>query len=142
MTSSEPPALTEPWEINYRLPTDTLPIHYDISLHPDFTTDRFSGVVYISITTTAPRNFLLVHTKFLNISSTHVYGNHVTSPGADISIGRAFEYAPNEFWVIQLNDQLPAGNYTIHLEFNGSLNRGDIVGFYRSTYKNDKGELR
>ena len=118
MTSTEPPALTEPWEINYRLPTDTLPIHSDISLHPDFTTDRFSGVVYISITTTAPRNFLLVHTKFLNISSTHVYGNHVTSPGADISIGRAFEYAPNEFWVIQLNDQLPAGNYTIHLEFN------------------------
>ena len=33
----------------------------------------------------------------------------------------AFEFAANEFWVVRLKEAVPAGNYTLHLEFNGSL---------------------
>ena len=50
----------------------------------------------------------------------------------------AFEYAPNEFWVVVPSILVPAGNYSLSMKFKGRLDRG-ILGFYRSTYVDDKG---
>ena len=33
----------------------------------------------------------------------------------------AFEYSPNEFWVVRLKDKVEPGNYTLNLDFKGSL---------------------
>ena len=38
-----------------------------------------------------------------------------------IDIAEAFEYAANEFWVVRLKEEVDAGNYTLTLNFNGSL---------------------
>ena len=134
-TTMEPTTTSqEPWEREYRLPVDTIPVNYDINLHPDFETGHYSGRVDIHLTTTAVRKFFLVHIKFLEITSTSVTVGH-DSNGEAVKLLDAFEYAPNEFWVVPLVDGTPAGNYTLSLVFTGSLTR-DIIGFYRSVYYN------
>ncbi len=44
-----------------------------------------------------------------------------------IDIAEAFEYAANEFWVVRLKDEVEAGNYTLTLDFNGSLVLNDRI---------------
>ena len=56
-----------------------------------------------------------------------------------IPLDSAFEYQENEFWVVTPSSPAPAGNYSLYLEFDGSLTIG-ITGFYKSVYKNSKGD--
>lgn len=128
------PELTEPWEINYRLPNDTIPLHYDIFLHPNLAEATFSGTVDIHINLTKSRTFLLVHTKFLEITSTKLRkGNQAT--GNEIDLSETFEYEPNEFWVVKLNSEIAPGLYILTAHFKGSLIK-DIVGFFKTDYTN------
>ena len=59
----------------------------------------------------------------------------------NIDILEAFEYKPNEFWVIKTRDLATPGKYEISMDFSGSLTWG-IVGFYYSQYINEAGETR
>lgn len=134
MARSTTPQLTQPWELNYRLPSDTLPLHYEIYLHPDLTSGTFTGNVAIHLNITQPRDFILIHIKYLTISSTSVHKG-IESNGEQISLGDIFEYAPNEFWVVKLRSGIQPGLYTVNMDFTGSLVK-DIVGFYKSNYYN------
>ncbi|XP_065573933.1 glutamyl aminopeptidase-like isoform X1 [Artemia franciscana] len=132
-------APTEPWEKEYRLPGDVIPIHYDVYLHPNLETDLFSGYVSIQLDVQSPRTYILIHTKLLEITETIVVSDDDSTYFPPIS--RAFEYTPNEFWVIEFSTEIPTGKYTVNLKFNGNLKNG-IVGLYKSEYTNDKGEKR
>ena len=135
---SEPeaePVLTEAWEKDVRLPSHLLPLHYDLYLHPDLVSGLFMGRVTISIEATSPTSYFLVHTKYLDISDTRL----LNEDGDEVSYMRAFEYGRNEFWVVQLEAEVVAGNYSLSMEFNGNLTRG-ITGFYKSVYTNRIGE--
>ena len=135
---SEPeaePVFIEPWEKDVRLPSHLLPLHYDLYLHPDLDTGLFMGRVAIAIEATSPTSYFLVHTKYLDISDTRL----ANEDGDEISYMRAFEYERNEFWVVQLEEEVAAGNYSLSMEFNGNLTKG-ITGFYKSVYTNKLGE--
>ena len=135
---SEPeaePVLTEAWEKDVRLPSHLLPLHYDLYLHPDLVSGLFMGRVTIAIEATSPTSYFLVHTKYLDISDTRL----LNEDGDEVSYMRAFEYGRNEFWVVQLEAEVVAGNYSLSMEFNGNLTRG-ITGFYKSVYTNRIGE--
>ena len=121
------------WEIEYRIPQCTQPLHYDVHLFPDLEKDTFGGKVAIDIEVTGePRDFLVVHTKFLEITKTTLID---TSSGDEINISEAFEYKPNEFWVVRTKANLtPQCTYTLFLEFNGKLVGNGILGFYKSVY--------
>lgn len=134
MAGSTTPQLTEPWELDYRLPNDTLPLHYEIYLHPDLVSGTFTGKVAIHLNVTKPRDFVLIHIKYLTISSTSVHKG-IEANGEQISLGETFEYVPNEFWVVKLRSAMQPGLYTINMDFTGSLTK-DIVGFYKSNYYN------
>ena len=104
------------WETEYRLPQSVQPDHYELYLHPNLDEDTFSGHVTISLTLTEPRHFLSTHVKFLNVTKSGL----VNSSNAEIPILDAFEYKPNEFWVVRPEiNVLPEGNYKLYLEFNG-----------------------
>ena len=130
--------LTEPWEKNFRIPEATLPIHYDLYLHPDLERGTFSGHVDTLIQISSRIDYLVTHTKYLDIFSTEVFN---TNGNKREIIKDAFEYEPNEFWVVKMKSHLRPGNYTLKLKFNGSLER-DIVGFYKSVYSTAAGKKR
>ena len=129
------PVYTEPWEKDVRLPSHLLPLHYDLYLHPDLATGLFMGRVTIAIEATSPTSYFLVHTKHLDISDTRLSN----TDGEAVSYMRAFEYPRNEFWVVELEEEVVAGNYSLSMEFNGNLTKG-ITGFYKSVYTNSRGE--
>lgn len=73
-TTTTPPDLVEnPW-LDPFLPRNTVPVHYALDMNPDFYHDgnTFSGQEDIRINITAPTRFLIVHIKFMNITSTSV----------------------------------------------------------------------
>ncbi|XP_037084026.1 glutamyl aminopeptidase-like [Pollicipes pollicipes] len=123
----------EPWERDYRIPSSTYALHYDLHLHPDMETGLFSGQVDILIRVTDERDFLVTHAKFLNITKTKL----TRGDGTEVTVKRAFEYEPNEFWVVQLEQSVVPANYTLELQFRGNLTRS-IVGMYRSVYTNEQ----
>ncbi|XP_063595793.1 glutamyl aminopeptidase-like [Penaeus indicus] len=129
-----------PWEDEFRLPNSTHPDHYDLYLHPDLDTKTFSGHVTIHVTTSETRDHFLVHTKWLNISQTKVVKVVEGETTEDVNIIEAFEYEPNEFWVIRTS-VVEAGSYQISMSFSGSLKTG-LVGFYYSDYTDEEGVQR
>lgn len=128
-------ASNKPWETDYRIPQDTQPLHYDLYLFPDLSLDTFEGHVSINIECRKPRDFFLVHVKYLNVTGTQVT---TVDDGTVVPLSEAFEYKDNEFWVVKLLDFVPKGNYTLKLAFEGRLDNG-ILGFYRSIYKDGQG---
>ena len=120
-----------PWAQDYRLPNDTIPLHYDVLLHPDIENQTFTGEVTIQIRVKTVRKFLVLNSKYLNIHDTKLLRANYTQ----VDIGEVFEYKPNEFWVVRTahGQDLEPGIYTLAMKFNGSLS-GKIVGFYRSVY--------
>lgn len=134
MESTTPAFEDGPWK-TLRLPDNVRPVHYDVTLYPDFYEERhiFYGNISIELNIVSETNIILIHALYLNISDTRL---KVTKTSRNIQIKRTFEYGPNEFWVVETMQPLSA-NSNVHLEmsFSGDLSRS-IVGFYKSKYFN------
>ena len=129
-------AISTNWETEYRLPECVQPQHYDLYLYPDLENDTFSGRVRITLEISGqPRDYINLHIKNLTVSKTKLFSenNH------EVKLSDAFEYAPNQFWVVQPETTLNQGIYQLHLEFNGRLDTG-ILGFYKSVYTDEQGQ--
>ena len=123
---------TEPWK-TLRLPSHIKPLHYDITLYPDFygSNGWFYGNETVELNITSHTRIILIHANFLNITRTSVqYGT-----GEAIKISRTFWYEKNQFWVIETDAEIEPAIVLLDLEFDGSLTRS-IVGFYKSSYIN------
>ncbi|CAL1528268.1 unnamed protein product [Lymnaea stagnalis] len=124
----------QPW-LSLRMSRDVLPVHYDITMFPDFygTAGQFYGNETVEVIVAHPtRHFLLhVHTLYMNVTRSQLVDN-VT--GEDIEISRTFYYLPNEFFVIESKTVVDRP-VKIKLQFEGSLTKA-IYGIYKSTYLN------
>ena len=123
-----------PWESNVRLPRSVVPIHYDLYLHPELETDMFSGKVSILMNSQEARDHFLVHVKYLDIQDAKMFQGRES-----VDLMEVIESEKNEFLVFRTPKEVPAGNYTLQIEFKGSLTRG-LVGFYKSLYTNANGK--
>ena len=72
-TTEEPPGEPGPWQDGF-LPEHTIPLHYNLSLFPDFYYDgnTYTGKVDIDILVTKATQYLILHYKMMNITSTSV----------------------------------------------------------------------
>ncbi|GFR93964.1 protease m1 zinc metalloprotease [Elysia marginata] len=127
----------KPW-LSLRMPRDVLPVHYDITMYPDFygSGTQFYGNETIELEVRKSTRFVLIHihSTYVNVTSTSLKD---TTTGADIPVARTFYYSPNEFWVIEADRELSSpGNVSLELGFQGTLD--GIVGIYKSTYTNTK----
>ena len=125
---------------NLRLPKYIVPIHYEITLYPDFYDDNgwFYGNETVEIDIQQTTNVVLIHANFLNITRTRL----TYSDGTNIELSRTFWYEENQFWVVETVEPVRVGTVYLDLEFDGSLTRA-IVGFYKSSYVNsDTGMTR
>lgn len=122
----------------YRLPNDTVPETYDITLttRVDNANFSFNGNVRIGILATEATQRITLHHRQLTIVNVQLY----TTANVELAVG-AFYYDPVlEFLEIPVaGSSLTAGTrYLLSIDYIGTL-REDNYGFYRSSYRNDNG---
>ena len=132
----------EPW-LDARLPRHVLPVHYDLTLFPDFykpaqADARFYGNVSILINITSkPTRHLLVHANKLAIRQTALRLLHrspETTQDEPLRVQRAFNFTRNQYWVVELDRDLePQSAVWLDMTFDGSM-IGRLSGLYRTSY--------
>lgn len=128
--------------INYRLPNDTKPIHYDISISTAIHTGdlNFDGTVVIEIVAVEATNLITLHimrNTVLNVKFWDVNERVILDTPTDFY----FE-VERDFLRIPLRENLVIGQrYFIEVIYKGIL-RNDDAGFYVSTYVGPLNEIR
>ncbi|KAG4077604.1 hypothetical protein HA402_003031 [Bradysia odoriphaga] len=127
---------SETTNINFRLPNNTVPEHYNISLRTwihegNFT---FTGILSVDVRPTEPTDFITIHQDGFVIGDIRL-----SSEDGLIPI-EPFEYNSTlDFLTIPTSVNLnPRQRYSLRIEYTGTL-RDDDLGFYRSSYVNDSG---
>ncbi|EDV21351.1 expressed hypothetical protein [Trichoplax adhaerens] len=123
-----------------RLPTDVVPDHYNLMLFPLVDGSTFTGKVSITINVTKATRHILVHIRDLAITDKSV--STIGGSPRKLSIVQSFFYKPNEFYVIEVGENLEAGKqYNVTYDFNGNFPKV-LFGLYKSTYKTPQGTTR
>lgn len=118
--------------LTFRLPDAVRPYAYNLFLNPNLETKTFSGNVKIDFNVTEQVPFVTLHSRYLNVTTNKLIKN-LENGAEGIPIKTSFEYEKYEYFIVQPESDLPAGSYTIDLDFTGNLD-GKIVGFYGSSY--------
>lgn len=124
-------------EIDGRLPKETIPSHYDITLTTDVHTGarRFSGFVRIFVDVAADIAFdtrvLTLHNRGLSFTATAPKVLDASS----INIFDSNTTATNDFLYLHVTRPLVANEkLTIEIDYTGNL-QTNMAGFYRSSYR-------
>lgn len=128
--------------ISYRLPNNTVPISYDITLTTDVHIGKpeFIGKVVIVVKALENTHEITMHHRQTLIESVKL-STATETPVEIIDVTFASK-DDTEFLVISSpTTQLDEGSeYIVEIIYNGLL-RDDNMGFYRSSYKNAEGKL-
>ncbi|XP_075149946.1 glutamyl aminopeptidase [Haematobia irritans] len=122
-------------EINYRLPGDVKPTYYDLYLHPDVSTGKFSGQEIITIRVLEETQQIILHSHKLKITSVYVASGSAKVDSYDFDVDR-------DFLVINMSEKLTTNaSFRLGIIFEGEMT-GKIVGLYSSSYTNPSGQKR
>lgn len=126
--------------IGYRLPNNTKPESYEITLvtNVDKNEFSFSGIVAIDLRVFEASSNITLHARQLNIQFVQLMTkNRTLVPLNPFSYDRT-----TEFLVIPTQTELQQDtNYILTIEYIGVL-RSDQHGFYKTSYVNSKGEIK
>ncbi|XP_073817391.1 aminopeptidase N-like [Musca autumnalis] len=138
----EPVSLATPREdLNYRLPNNTIPSHYDIVLttRVDEGIREFTGVVTIDLTVVEETNSIVLNARQLSFTTATIQNGNESPEELNI------EYeSQREFLILTRQVETPfAKNSQLKLSvnYNGVL-RNDNAGFYMTTYTDVDGNER
>lgn len=123
------------------LPDNVRPIHYDLTLTPNFDDFTFAGDVDITVrmepgTTEIMLNCAEIDIESASVSWTDVDGEH-EQPASGISYNADAETAT--IGIAGMPSDGLVGNQRLRMKFTGELN-DKLRGFYRSQYTNPEGE--
>jgi aminopeptidase N len=126
-------------DVTYRLPNDTLPLEYDLTLKTWIheSNFNFTGNVVIKLLIVEDTTTIKVHYRRTTIVSATL----LTANGESILSDDDFHLEiEEEFIVVTARQTLIKGTiYVLDINYNGVL-REDNVGFYRSYYTDENGE--
>ncbi|KAE8163654.1 peptidase family M1-domain-containing protein [Aspergillus tamarii] len=120
------------------LPTNVKPVHYDLTLEPNFESFKYDGTVVIDLQVTEDTTSISLNSNEIDIHSAIVsaQGSVVTS-SPEISVNK-----DNQVATVKFAETIPAGSSAqLKLTFTGILN-DNMAGFYRSSYKTKDGETK
>ncbi|XP_061386745.1 aminopeptidase N-like [Musca vetustissima] len=128
-------------DLNYRLPNNTLPTHYDVELTTNVHdgTKEFTGTVKIDVTIVEASKTLVLHARQLSIKSAKI--ESATTGSEELSFQYELE---REFLTLSRKTDVnfaEGSQWTVTLEYEGEL-RTDNGGFYLSTYTDVDGNTR
>lgn len=110
------------------LPTNVKPLHYDLTLEPNFETFKFDGTVVIDLHVNERTDYVTLNCLEIDIHETKI--NDVESK--DIKFNE-----DQQTVTIKFADHLVSGsNASLSIKFTGELN-DKMAGFYRSSYQED-----
>lgn len=124
---------------DYRLPNNTVPISYVIRLTPyiEINNFTFNGHTKINLQVLERTSNITLHTDALTYDESLT--SLVSQTGVVHNITNHTYIRNEQFLVIQVQNVLEVGNYTLNLTFVGIL-ANDMYGFYRSSYTNASGD--
>ena len=133
-----PPAANQtfPWD-RMRLPQTVVPLHYNLTIHPDMNTLHFTGAVLIELEVLENTTTIVLHSSELLISSVTLL-----VPGGPPTPLLFLEHPASEQLAL-LSDRVlvQGGTYEVLLEFSANLS-DNYHGFYKSSYRASSGEVR
>src|SRR3990167_5055701 len=132
--STETTALAERTAQDYRLPATVPPDRYEIRLTPDLEKFKFAGEETVHVVVREPSAEIVLNAAELEIQCASI----TTSTGKTLEAEIAID-TENERARLTFSEALTTGACRLYLRFTGTLN-DKLHGFYRSTYKNEKGE--
>jgi len=126
------------WAINYRLPDNVIPVHYNIKLIPYIVKDNFTfeGESNVNIRICHVTQNLSLHVLELTINEaeTSLFDNN-----GIIYTPAMYNYDNlTQILVLNFNDELSPGNYILNMGYVGILHN-DLEGFFISSYINEEG---
>lgn len=114
------------------------PSHYDLYLHPDMESGKFTGQEKITVNVLEATNQIILHSHKLQISNVYV----LAFDGANLEVDNFYLDEVREFLVITMSQTLVAGtDIQLGIIFAGEM-LGKIVGLYSSTYTTPDEEKR
>jgi aminopeptidase N len=128
-------------DLNYRLPNNTIPRHYDIHLETDIHLANFgfSGEVTITIEALQNTNVIVLHIRQLSIFKVDLFDNDSNPLQTNIQFT---VQNSTEMLIIHNITQLNINQrYKLKISYVGYL-RTDDAGFYRSSYIDNNGEQK
>lgn len=117
------------------LPANVKPLHYDLTLEPDFEKFTYEGKVAIELDVVEDTTSITLNTIELTIHSTSV-----SQDGKTIAQSPKLEHDDNaQTTKVSFDKTIPAGSKaTLTIDFAGILN-DNMAGFYRSSFKDENG---
>ncbi|XP_037115815.1 endoplasmic reticulum aminopeptidase 2 [Syngnathus acus] len=138
-TPLEKDNLSFPWS-RLRLPRYIIPLHYHILVHPNLTSLHFTGSVTIQIDVQNNTNWVVLHSKGLQISKATILDKNLAHLSDQVL--PCLHYPAHEQIAIFSPRVLSNGQkYFLYIEFEAELAEG-FQGFYKSTYTASSGEIR
>ena len=129
--------ITFPYQ-NIRLPNHIRPLSYDIYIHPNLTTFKFSGRVNIALRCYKPTKDIILHSRDLRVSDVKL----TNSKQKRLKIARTEQHKKNQQYFIAMDEKLrEKETYALYMEFNGTLSNS-MEGFYRSSYRTKSEQIR
>ncbi|PYH92872.1 lysine aminopeptidase apsA [Aspergillus ellipticus CBS 707.79] len=120
------------------LPTNVKPIHYDLTLEPNFETFKYDGTVVIDLDVTEDTTSISLNSNEITIHDAVVSSQGaVVASKPEISMNQEQQVA-----TVKFSETIPAGSSAqLKLTFTGELN-DNMAGFYRSSYKAADGSTK
>ncbi len=115
----------------YRLPTHTLPRHYDIALDARLGVEQFQGHVAIQLEIAAPTDTIELHARELRIADAAL------TIQDRILLGTVTLDPARELAAIQFPETLPAGSATLEITYTGAVSKG-LEGLFLSKDGSDE----
>ncbi|KAM5298200.1 endoplasmic reticulum aminopeptidase 1 [Ctenodactylus gundi] len=128
-----------PWN-KMRLPENVIPVHYDLMIHVNLSTQTFWGTTEIEITANQPTSTIILHSHNLQISKAILKKGAQGRPSEELM--KVLEYPQHEqIALLTLEPLLVEHPYTLVIEYVANLS-DTFHGFYKSTYRTKEGEQR
>ncbi|KAL2216786.1 aminopeptidase [Thermoascus aurantiacus ATCC 26904] len=120
------------------LPTNVKPLHYDLTLEPNFDNFTYEGTVIIDLDVVEDTNSISLNSNEIDIHSTTIsVGGSVVASNPEVSHNKDAQVT-----TIKFAETIPAGSKAqLKHTFTGYLN-DNMAGFYRSSYKGKNGETK